>query len=90
MAEKRPKGIPKLRGYKPTGFMLKGNRYDKARADRAVGFIENLCHTKGVWAGKPFWLFPWQEQIVRDVFGVVDKKGRRQFKTAYVEIPKKN
>nr|MBQ4457958.1 terminase [Clostridia bacterium] len=69
--------------------MLETSHYDKARADRAVMFIENLCHTKGKWEGQPFWLFPWQEQIVRDVFGIVDDAGRRQFKTAYVEIPKK-
>ena len=42
------------------------------------------------WAGKPFWLLPWQEQIIRDVFGVVREDGTRQFRTAYVEIPKKN
>lgn len=59
-------------------------------ADRAVRFIENLCHTKGRWAGKPFWLLPWQEQIIRDIFGIVKEDDMRQFRTAYVEIPKKN
>ena len=52
-------------------------------------FIQNLCHTKGRWAGKPFILLPWQEQIVRDIFGIVRADGKRQFLTAYVEIPKK-
>ncbi len=33
---------------------------------------------------------PWQEQIVRDIFGIVDENGFRQFRTAYVEIGKKN
>ena len=33
---------------------------------------------------------PWQEQIIRDVFGIVDERGNRQFRTAYVEIGKKN
>ena len=28
--------------------------YDKAKADWAVKFIENLCHTKGKWCGKRF------------------------------------
>jgi phage terminase large subunit-like protein len=32
---------------------------------------------------------PWQEQIVRDLFGIVDSDGYRQFRTAYVELPKK-
>ena len=90
MERERPKGYPKLMDYKPTRFMLPESHYDKAKADRAVRFIENLCHTKGRWSGKPFWLLPWQEQIIRDVFGIVGKDGMRQFRTAYVEIPKKN
>lgn len=76
--------------YKPSAFMLPDSHYDKAKADRAVAFIENLCHTKGKWAGKPFLLLPWQEQIVRDLFGIVKEDGKRQFLTAYIEIPKKN
>ena len=75
--------------YTPTRFMLPDSRYDKAAADYAVGFIESLTHTKGTWAGKPFHLLPWQEQLVRDVFGVLKPNGYRQFNTAYCEIPKK-
>ena len=90
MAECRPKNYPKLKDYKPSRFMLPTCHYDAAKADRAVTFIENLRHTKGKWAGKRFWLLPWQEQIIRDVFGIVDEKGNRQFRTAYVEIGKKN
>lgn len=76
--------------YKPSAFMLPDSRYDEEKADRAVAFIEHLCHTKGKWAGKPFLLLPWQEQIVRDLFGIVKENGKRQFLTAYIEIPKKN
>ena len=90
MDDKRPSGYPRLTDYTPTRFMLKTSHYDKDRADRAVRFIENLKHTKGRWAGTRFWLLPWQEQIIRDVFGIVDENGHRQFRTAYVEIPKKN
>lgn len=70
--------------------MLPDSHYDKDKADRAVAFIEHLCHTKGKWAGQPFLLLPWQEQIVRDLFGIVKENGKRQFLTAYIEIPKKN
>jgi phage terminase large subunit-like protein len=77
------------KAYKPTGFMLDTSHYDKAKADYAVRFINCLCHTKGTWAGKPFELLPWQEQIIRDLFGVVKPNGYRQFNTAYIEIPKK-
>ena len=69
--------------------MAKTSHYDKAAADYAVAFIESLCHTKGTWAGKPFKLIGWQEQIIRDLFGVVKENGYRQFNTAYIEIPKK-
>ena len=89
-ARERPANYPKLKDYKPTRFMLPESHYDAAKADRAVRFIENLCHTKGRWAGKPFWLLPWQEQIIRDIFGIVKEDDMRQFRTAYVEIPKKN
>ena len=89
-ARERPANYPKLKDYEPSRFMLPDSHYDEAKADRAVRFIENLCHTKGRWAGKPFWLLPWQERIVRDIFGIVKKDGTRQFRTAYVEIPKKN
>ena len=90
MPEKRPENYPRLSNYTPTKFMLSTSHYDAAKADRAVLFTENLRHTKGKWAGKPFWLLPWQEQTIRDVFGVVREDGTRQFRTAYVEIPKKN
>ena len=81
--------IRKLKKYKPTKFKLKSSVYDKSAADYAVMFIENLCHTKGTWAGKPFELIDWQEQIIRDLFGTLKANGYRQFNTAYIEIPKK-
>ena len=87
--EPRPKGYPKLKNYKPSQFMLPTSHYDKKKADRAVTFIENLCHTKGKWAGTPFWLLPWQEQLIRDIFGIAKPDGNRQFRTAFVEICKK-
>lgn len=88
--ETRPDDFPKLEEYTPSRFMLPTSHYDENKADRAVTFIENLKHTKGKWDGKRFWLFPWQEQIIRDIFGIVDEEGRRQFRTAFIEIGKKN
>lgn len=35
-------------------------------------------------------LFPWQEQVVRDVYGTLNPDGTRQYQTVYIEIPKKN
>lgn len=70
--------------------MDKDSHYDKSRADYAVAFVELLKHTKGQWFGKPFKLMPWQEKIIRDLFGTIKANGYRQLNTAYVEIPKKN
>ena len=81
--------IRKLKKYTPTKFMLKTSHYDKEKADHAVNFIQNLTHTKGEWDKQKFELIDWQEQIIRDIFGIVKEDGTRQFRTAYVEIPKK-
>ena len=74
--------------YKPTKFKAKDSVYDKERQDFAVNFIECLCHTKGTWAGKPFELIDWQEQIIRDVFGTIKPNGYRQFNTRTLRSPR--
>ena len=81
--------VRKLKKYKSTKFKAKTSTYNKELADYAVAFIESLCHTKGTWAGHPFELIDWQEQIIRDLFGTIKPNGYRQFNTAYIEIPKK-
>lgn len=63
--------------------------FDKAKAEKAVRFIELLSHT-GDFHGQRFELFPWERQIVWDVFGTMNKRGLRQYRTVYIEIPKKN
>jgi len=69
--------------------MAAGSRYCKDSADFAVNFIQQLCHTKGTWAGKNFDLIDWQERVIRDIFGTIKENGYRQFQTSYIEIPKK-
>lgn len=64
--------------------------FNEQRAQRAVKFFENLRHTKGRFYGQPFILLPWQQSIIRDVYGTVNESGYRQYKFAYLEIPKKN
>lgn len=67
------------------------NEAERKAADDAVRFISSLIHTKDKWAGTPFCLMPWQEHdIVRPLFGTLQADGRRQYRTAYVEIPRKN
>ena len=64
--------------------------FDKAKADHAVNFINCLKHTKGRWRGVPFELLPWQDEIIRTLYGTVKENGYRQYNTCYCEIPKKN
>lgn len=63
---------------------------DEYLASRAVKFIRALKHTKGEWAGSSFLLQIWQENFLRELFGRVDRNGLRQYRTGYVEIPRKN
>ena len=81
--------VRRLKNYKPTRFKAETSNYNKEAADYAVLFIESLKHTKGSWYRTPFELIDWQEQIIRDVFGILKPNGYRQFNTAYIEIPKK-
>lgn len=81
--------IRKLKTYKPTIFKADGSVYNKDTANKAVSFINCLKHTKGEWYGQAFELIDWQEQIIRDVFGIMKPNGYRQFNTAYIEIAKK-
>ena len=62
----------------------------KRLADWAVDFFQSLNHTKGQFNGEPFILLPWEEKIVRDVYGTLTDRMVRQFKYVYIEVPKKN
>ena len=63
---------------------------DEKKAQHAANFINCLKHTKGQWRGVPFDLLPWQDKIIRDIFGTVKENGYRQYNTVYIEVPKKN
>jgi phage terminase large subunit-like protein len=56
-----------------------------------VQFIEGLPHTKGRWAGVKFKLADWQrEEIIEPLFGTLNADGKRQYRTAYLEVGRKN
>lgn len=66
-------------------------RFDASTADRAVRFFERqLRYVEGERAGQPFRLEPWQAKIVRELFGWLRPDGKRRYRTAYIEIPRKN
>jgi phage terminase large subunit-like protein len=62
----------------------------KYKADLAVEFYSLLRHTKGAFHGQPFTLLPWEEKVIRDVYGTLREDGSRQYRYVYIEIPKKN
>lgn len=65
--------------------------FDVDRANRVVKFCEALPHIKGSkYAGKKLEMGDWQCFILTTVFGWVDAAGYRRFKTAYIEVPRKN
>jgi len=59
-------------------------------AEKAVRFINNLSHTKGEWAGQSFNLRSWQRDVIEKLFGTLRDDGLRQYRTCYVEVPRKN
>lgn len=66
-------------------------QFDERAAKVAVAFFERvLRHTKGEWSGQTFKLPPWQRKIVRELFGWKRADGTRRYRTAYIEIPRKN
>ena len=70
---------------------MTGTAEPTAAGLRAVAFFERcLRHAKGRHAGKPFILSPWERRAVLDVFGTLRPDGLRQYRTAFVAVPKKN
>ncbi len=61
-------------------------------ADKACRFFEEfLVHVEGEWAGQPFLLMPWQrDRVIRPLFGTLNLDGNRQYRTCYIEVPRKN
>jgi phage terminase large subunit-like protein len=68
----------------------RGLDFDRAAAAWSIDFFRHLEHSKGQWAGHPFALEPWQQFIVGSLFGWTREDGTRRFRTAYIEVPRKN
>lgn len=68
-------------------------RFDKAKAEKKLRFVQHLPHTKGKWAAKRenLRLEPWQCFGLMCIFGWVRKKdGLRRFRRALILVPRKN
>lgn len=56
----------------------------------AVEFVSSLRQSKGQWSGQPLDVLPWQSDVLTSIFGTIKADGTRQYRTAYVEVPRKN
>lgn len=69
-------------------------RYSQEAVDQVLNFFGLLVFGQNEWAGQPFELLPWEEQLIREFYGVQvkDDDGRwvRYRRFLYNEIPKKN
>lgn len=68
----------------------RGLHFDRAAAEHVTQFFGFLKHSKGEWAGQPFRLEPWQQFLLWVLFGWKRADGLRRFRTAYIELPRKN
>jgi phage terminase large subunit-like protein len=65
-------------------------RFDVKAAEKICAFIECLPNIKGKWGGSALVLGPWQCFILCVVFGWLRvDNGKRRFRTAYNEFPRK-
>ena len=68
----------------------RGLVWDGEAARHAVAFFGHLRHSTGEWAHQPFELQPWQAFVIGSLFGWKRVDGLRRFRTAYVEVARKN
>lgn len=68
----------------------RGLRFDSAAAVDAIRFFSLCRHSKGEFAGQIFKPEPWQQFIVWSIFGWKRADGTRRFRTAHIEVAKKN
>lgn len=64
--------------------------FDKKKANKAIKFIEKFCrHNKGKLAPGRFILSLWEKAAISLIFGIVDERGKRQFKEVALFVGRK-
>jgi len=59
--------------------------WDWAAAEHVVKFFETcLIHGEGEFSGEPFILLPWQQFIIGNLYGWLQRDGTRRFRTAFI------
>lgn len=57
---------------------------------RAVRFLRKLRHPKSRLPGQPFQLDPWQEAVIRRIYGPRDERGERIVRRVVLLVPRGN
>lgn len=60
------------------------------QGQRAVDFLKSLRHIKSTAPGRAFTLYPWQERIIRAIYGPRDADGDRIVTRVFFYIPRGN
>src|SRR5512139_2470424 len=68
----------------------RGLHFDQDAAEHVLKFFTILRHSKGEWAGRLIELEPWQQFLLWTLFGWKRADGTRRFRTAYIEVARKN
>ncbi|OTA19342.1 terminase [Xenorhabdus beddingii] len=65
--------------------------FDSEVVTRFIAFSRHCPHVKGHLRGKPIVLEPWQQFAFANLFGFkVKTTGRRKYRSAYIQVPRKN
>lgn len=85
------KWIRLLYEYVVNGLENKSFFYDQSKALKAIAFIERFCrHHEGSLGGQLIKLELWQKAFISVLFGIVDKRGVRQFSEVLLVMARKN
>jgi phage terminase large subunit-like protein len=72
--------------------LKKKYKYDSVSAEEKIKFIETHCrHVEGDLYGEPL-ILPdlFKDEILRPIFGLKKKNGKRLINTVYIQMPRKN
>ena len=64
--------------------------WDEREAQKIIDWFHLLRHSKGVLAGQPIDLTPWQQFHLCQLYGWRDDQGRRRFRKSFTEVARKN
>ncbi|WGM07663.1 terminase large subunit [Arsenophonus nasoniae] len=65
--------------------------FDTPTVARFIAFSRLCPHVKGHLRGKPIQLEPWQQFAIANILGFKEvSTGRRKYRSAYIQVPRKN